>query len=181
MQGLKISARALFAGLMAALSLTGPGGPLAAESREAASSKSRPAASARVWMLPRVVKAQVGHRVSIKVRVANAAELGSAPFHVLYDPKVLKFEGGEEGPFMKSGGRQTAFFAAPTSDGNEVVVGLSRLGRGNGAAGQGLLCTLNFTALARGDAKLTFSRAKLRSSENEIVPSAFKAARIIVR
>src|SRR5207248_171822 len=118
----------------------------------------RAAAAVRVWMSPRNLRVPVGKHVSITVRVANGADLGSVPFHVVYDPKVVRFQSGVEGTFLKAGGRETAFFATPATSGNEVVVGLSRLGRGNGAGGKGNLCTLTFEAIGPGEAHLAFSR-----------------------
>src|SRR5207247_10071327 len=96
----------------------------------------------------------VGGRVSVRIRIAGATDVGSVPFHVLYNPAVLKFEGGEEGSFLNGGGRETAFFAAPTTSGNEVVVGLSRLGSGDGIGGGGELCRPTFTVIAPGDTGL---------------------------
>jgi hypothetical protein len=124
---------------------------------------------------------EVGDRVAIRIEVAGAVDVGSVPFHVLYDPAVLQFEWGEEGPFLGGDGRQTAFFAAPTSQGDEVVIGLSRLGRGNGIVGAGELCVLYFTAVGPGDAGLGFSRAKVRDSNNRIVPSSFDPVAMSVR
>ena len=122
----------------------------------------------------------VGTSVSIRVDIADATDVGSVPFHVLYNPSVLRFESGEEGPFLQGGGRQTAFFAAPTSDAKEVVVGLSRLGRGDGISGSGELCALHFTAIGPGNAGLGFAAAKVRDSENRIVPATFLPAAVTV-
>jgi hypothetical protein len=103
------------------------------------------------------------------------------PFHLTFDPRVLQFEFGEEGPFLSGDGAQTAFFAATTTDGSAVVVGLSRLGRVGGVGGDGGLCVLHFTAAAPGDAGLGFAGAKVRDSANRIVPSIFDAALLVVR
>ena len=94
---------------------------------------------------------------------------------------MLRFEGADEGPFLRGGGKQTAFFAAPTSDGASVVVGLSRLGRGDGISGGGELCTLRFSVIGAGSAGLAFDRAKVRDSENRIAPASFVAAAVSVR
>ena len=70
------------------------------------------------------------------------------------------------------------FLAAPAAGGNEVVVGLARLGSGDGSDGGGELCVLNFTAIGGGDAGLAFSRARLMDSKSRVVPSLFEAGSI---
>lgn len=130
-------------------------------------------------MVPSAVRVAVGDPLSIHVEIVGAADVGSVPFHVVYDPAVLRFEGGREGTFLKGDGRSTAFFAAPMSDGSEAVIGLSRLGAGDGIGGGGELCTLNFTAVGPGDAGLAFTRAHVRDSANRIVPAAFLPASVL--
>lgn len=123
----------------------------------------------------------VGDRVRLTVRITKGENIGHVPFHVTHDPAVLRFERGAEGGFLRGDGQQTAFFAAAQAAGDAVVVGLSRLGREPGANGEGELCTLEFTAVGVGDAKLAFSRASVRDSTNTIVVSAFRPTRIVVQ
>ena len=138
-------------------------------------------AGPRVEMAPSSAEYTTGDRVTVHVRIFNGTDVGSVPFHVVYDRRVLAFEGGEEEAFLSSDGRQTAFFAAPTTSGDRVVVGLSRLGRGDGIAGTGKLCVLHFTAIAPGDAGLAFSRAKIRDSSNGVVGASFEVRPVTVR
>lgn len=123
----------------------------------------------------------VGDRVTLTVRIAKGENVGHVPFHIAHDPSVLRFERGEEGGFLRSDGHDTAFFAAAQTAGDAVVVGLSRLGRDPGANGEGDLCTLEFTAVGAGDAKLAFKRATVRDSTNSVVISAFRPTRLVVR
>jgi len=123
----------------------------------------------------------VGGRLSIRVVIANGANVGSVPFHVLFNPAILRFEGGQEGSFLGGDGRQTAFFASATSTGDTVVVGLSRLGGGEGMTGGGELCVLSFTAVASGPSGLQFASAKVRDGANRIAPSVFGAVPVQVR
>ncbi len=132
-------------------------------------------------MIPSTDQPVVGSRLSIRVEIAGASDVGSVPFHVVYNSAVLRFEGGREGPFLQGGGRQTAFFASPMSSGSEMVVGLSRLGAGNGIGGGGELCTLDFTVVGPGDAGLAFTRAHVRDSANRIVPAVFDLAIVTAR
>jgi len=126
-------------------------------------------------------EARVGDRVTLRVVIENARDVGSVPFYVVFDPAVLRFEGGQQGPFLGSDGRQMAFFASPTSSGNTVVIGLSRLGAGDGISGAGELCALQFTAIGAGNAGFAFAREKVRDSLNRIVPGVFQATALTIR
>lgn len=125
--------------------------------------------------------AALGGRLAVRVVIDNASDVASVPFHVRYDPAVLAFNHGEEGAFLRRGGRDTAFLVAETARNDEVVVGLSRLGGGGGTSGQGELCTLYFSVVGVGDAGLGFEKASVRDAENRIVPSDFEAAVVVVR
>jgi hypothetical protein len=127
-------------------------------------------------MLLPAAQVSVGERISIRIEIADGVNVGSVPFHVVYNPDVLEFESGQEGSFLGRDGRQTAFFAAAMSNGREVVVGLSRLGRGEGIGGRGELCTLTFYVVGAGDAGLGFTRAHVRDFSNQIVPADFETA-----
>ncbi len=141
----------------------------------------RPTTPALVRMVADAAEVTVGAPVSLHMLIAEATDVGSVPFHVLFNSAVLRFERADEGSFLRGGGQQTAFFATPTSDLSSVVVGLSRLGRGDGVGGAGELCTLHFTAVGPGNAGLAFDRAKVKDSENRIAPASFVPASIEVR
>jgi hypothetical protein len=123
----------------------------------------------------------VGEQISVAVDLLFAADVGHVPFHVLFDPGFLRFEYGEEGPFLSSDGNQSAFFAAETNSGNTVVVGLSRLGPIAGINGNGTLCVLHFTAVGSGYASLTFSSATVRDSSNKVIAATFQATTIAIQ
>jgi hypothetical protein len=134
-----------------------------------------------VRMASEASELRVGTSFAVRILIEGAQDVGSVPFHVRFDPAVLRFESGAEGGFLGSDGRETAFLAAPTSSGDTVVVGLSRLGAGQGIAGGGELCTLRFTAIGPGNAGLGFASAKVRDSSNRIVPSVFQPVSLMVR
>ncbi len=121
----------------------------------------------------------VGQQLVVEVRVMQATDLASAPFHIVYDPTVLAYQGGAEGPLLASDGSGTAFLAAPSGD--RVVVGLSRLGQRAGVAGSGLLCTLRFTATSPGKSPLRFENARLVSATGGDLPVSFMSTAITVR
>ncbi|NIM61142.1 MAG: hypothetical protein GTO30_05630, partial [Acidobacteria bacterium] len=62
---------------------------------------------------------------------------------------VLQFiSPAAEGPLMRSDGANTVFLATPTGGGGELVVGLSRMGAGQGVTGTGTLAVFQFQAIA---------------------------------
>jgi len=134
-----------------------------------------------IRMLPPSAEVSVGNRLTIRIEIVDGTNVGSVPFHVVYNPAVLEYESGEEGSFLGRDGRQTAFFAAAMSNGREVAVGLSRLGRGEGVAGAGELCTLTFFVVGPGDAALGFTRAHVRDSTNQILPAEFEGLTLAAR
>ena len=115
------------------------------------------------------------------VLIEGGDNVGSVPFHLVFNSTVLRYETGVEGNFLGGDGRQTAFFAAPTSSGDTVVVGLSRLGGGDGIGGGGELCALRFSAVAVGASPLVFQSAKVRDGDNRIVPAVFVPGSVAVR
>ena len=123
----------------------------------------------------------VGERVSVVIEIKNGADVAHAPFYVDFNPKVLRFESGEEGSFLGRDGKQPVFVSAATSDGASVAVGLSRLGRVQGITGSGDLCVLHFTAVNPGDAALGFSKAVVKNSRDQEIPSSFEPALVVVQ
>jgi len=144
------------------------------------SAEPEPAGPALVRMAANPSRVSAGQRVSLTFEIASATDVGHVPFHVTFDPSVLQFEVGEQGPFLGSDGSQTAFFASATSDGASVVVGLSRIGRVRGVDGSGLLCVLHFNAVGPGDAALAFARNKVRDSSGNVTLALFQTTQVIV-
>ncbi len=162
------------AGLLGFIGLVDPAAIAAAEGKPG---KDR----VRVQLSVAPSRVEVGDRVAVTVSIFGATDVAHVPFNVTFDPSVLRFEGGSEGSFLRGGGADaTMFVAAPSRRGGMAVVGLSRLGQEPGVDGDGPLCTLEFIAVAAGDAALAFSDATVRDSANRIVPSRFQPVRLTV-
>jgi hypothetical protein len=154
----------------------GPGRP-----RPGDRSDEDPPSLATVRMIPSANEPSVGDVVSIVITIDGATQVGHTPFHLHFNPQVLRFEFGAEGSFLGGDGQPTAFFASATSDGGSVVVGLSRLGRVPGIAGSGDLCMLQFSVVGAGNAGLSFARAKVKDPNNQILPAVFQPVAVIAR
>jgi len=118
--------------------------------------------------------------VPVVVEILEGTDVGHVPFHLAFDPRVLRFEGGDEGDFLRTDGSPTVFYATNASSGDAVVVGLSRLGHGPGIDGSGALCVLNFVAIGTGTTQLRFKLAAVKNSGNAPMPSAFESGSVSV-
>ncbi|HTP64011.1 MAG TPA: tetratricopeptide repeat protein [Geobacteraceae bacterium] len=101
--------------------------------------------------------AGINQQFSVAVTVANAANLFSAPFVLSFDPAILDFVDGSEGPLLKSDGKPTVFQAALAKQAGQITVNLSRSGNVGGVNGAGALALLKFRAKGRGAANLGFA------------------------
>jgi hypothetical protein len=119
--------------------------------------------------------AGVGNEITVRIFISQAGHVGSVPFHIAYDPKVLQFERGEEGDFLKKDGASTVF-NAQASTLNEIFVAAARLGVPTGADGDGALCTLYFKTLAAGQTTLTFTAASVLDATGQLLPADFAQA-----
>jgi len=135
-----------------------------------------------VRLLPGAAAYRVGDTVQVQVVVENAQNIGSVPFHLRYNKNVLQFQSpGAEGPFMSSDGTNTVFLAGDMGGGGEIVVGLSRMGAGEGASGSGTLAIFNFLALNPGPCGFGFTGASVKDPQARNLPAAFNTAAIEVQ
>jgi len=155
--------------------------PVASQAAGREAPRPRPADGAVVTAAHDRKLVHVGDTFQVQIRISGADNIGHVPFHLTYDPAVLRFERGLEGEVLAADGNRTVFVAAANSKGDTVVVGLSRLGRVEGVAGEGVLCTLEFTAVSAGETPLAFRRASVRDPANKIQRSTFRDARLVVR
>ncbi len=135
----------------------------------------------------------IGSQVIVQVRIRGGADVGSVPFTLLFDPRILAFDAAAtvEGAFLRKDGASTVFLAAPVVDERGgtaesvqgmagIAVGLSRLGA-SGATGSGTLCRLVFRARAAGTTSLEFARARVLSSGAAALPSRFTGTAVEVK
>lgn len=140
-----------------------------------------PVGPATVRLVPSAPSYKVGDRVVVEVRIENAGNVGSVPFHLNYNRQVLEFVGpAMEGPFLGSDGTNTVFLATPTQGGGDLVVGASRLGGGDGVSGSGTVATFQFQAINPGDAGFAFAGASVKDPQARSVTATFLSAPVVV-
>ena len=141
----------------------------------------RPVGPAVVSLIPSSSVYHVGDTVVVEVVMSNANNVGSTPFHLRYNPQVLQFiSPAAEGPLMRSDGANTVFLATPTGAGGELVVGLSRMGAGQGVNGTGTLAVFQFQAIGAGDCGFNFTGAAVKDPQARNLPAAFNTAAVTV-
>ncbi len=142
----------------------------------AAPNPAAPPPPAVVSFNPQNILAKAGDLVMVQVMIGQGTRVGSVPFHVMYDPKILQFmPPGAEGDFLKRDGAST-IYNAQASTLNEVFVALARVGVPTGATGAGVLCTLQFTAVSPGSTNLTFAEAAVLDPQGQQLPAKFSPA-----
>jgi len=138
-------------------------------------------APAVVRLVPSDPVFKVGDVVVLDVFIEGAHDVGSVPFHLRYNPTVLRYlPPASEGPFLGSDGTQVVFLASDTGGGGEVVVGMSRLGGAAGVSGSGNLATFQFEALAPGDAGFAFTGASVKDPQAHALAASFSAVPVRV-
>jgi hypothetical protein len=139
------------------------------------------AGPAAVRLVPSAPSFRVGDRVSVEVRIENATNVASVPFHLRYNRQVLEFvPPATQGSFLNSDGANSVFLATDSGGGGEVVVGLSRLGGGEGMSGAGTLATFQFQAINPGDAGFAWVGASVKDPQARNVPATFLLAPVAV-
>ena len=124
---------------------------------------------------------QTGETVMVEVRIEKAANVGSVPFRLRYDPEVLRFDPpATEGPFLSADGTTTVFLASDPHGEGEVVVGISRLGTAQGAEGAGLLASFEFEARRAGNAGFAFADATVKDPQAQNLPALFDAPTVMI-
>ena len=73
-----------------------------------------------VSLRPTFSEVSTGSVVTIVVEIAEAHDVASVPFHLLFDPTVLQWQGGQEGAFLSSDGHGTVFMIARAGTGHAL-------------------------------------------------------------
>jgi hypothetical protein len=103
--------------------------------------------AAEVTLVPGAARVSSGQKVTVEVRVADAAQLLGYQMDVGYRGDIVKLVKVGEGGFLKSDGAST-FFLSPTAADRQkkskVTVAATRVGGGSGVSGSGTLAVLTF-------------------------------------
>lgn len=111
-----------------------------------------------------------GPPFTVNVVVDNVVNLAAFQFALQFDPKVLEATAVEEGPFLRSSGREVVcrdeeILAGSATLGCVTLGAPVSLGGTPGADGAGILATVEFIATGKGETSLSLQNVKLVEAE----------------
>lgn len=151
-------------------------GPSPAQQQQAA-----PASSTRLLFRPGTVDTQSGGTFTVQLDVENAQNLFAAPFHLKFDPQVLRLTEVRAGGLLSGDGKQAIFTQNVLNDTGDATVNLNRTPGTGGVNGSGALATFTFQAVGKGQTSVKFSQLGLRDSQLQPVSVAAPELPVNVR
>jgi general secretion pathway protein D len=127
------------------------------------------ASGLRLVPSPAVINTQAGGTFVVQLDVQNAQNLFASPFHMKFDPQVLRVLDARAGSFMSGDGKQTIFTRNIQNDTGDLTVNLNRVPGAGGISGSGTLVTLTFQAVKPGVTAPSFPDLLLRDSQSQPV------------
>ena len=111
------------------------------------------------------MQVQAGATFTIQLHADNARDLFAAPFHLKFDPQILKLQEIKAGNLLSSDGQKIVFTRNILNDSGDATVNLNRLPGTSGVSGSGTLAVLTFQAAKAGNAVVTFSELGAKNSQ----------------
>lgn len=125
-----------------------------------------------VILSPQSGAVRVGDTFTRSVDVKNMGKTFYAAFDISYDPNIIEYVSSTEGTVLNRNGRDATSFQVALQGGKQgrITIGITRLGNIGDVAGDGILLTLSFRAVAPGSTSVTFTNPKsLKNSGNQDV------------
>jgi general secretion pathway protein D len=135
----------------------------------------------RFSLQPGDAQTQAGGTVTLELRVANASDLFAAPFHVKFDPQLLRLTEVKPGALLSGDGRPVIFTRNILNDTGDATVNLNRTPGTGGVSGSGSLAVLTFQAVKSGKATVTFSELAPRDARLQPVAAGIPQAVVTIR
>ena len=114
--------------------------------------------------------AAVGQIVTVEIKADQVDDLVSAPFSLIFDPKLVEFVSANEGDFLRNDGGSTTFGNAVNEATGSLSVSLARAEAKNGISGGGTLALISFKAKQPGIASFAFQSSAFISSSGGPLP-----------
>jgi general secretion pathway protein D len=140
-----------------------------------------PAGNARVVFSPAQMDTRIGAPINIGVIMDNATDVASAPLTIRYDPRILKLNDVLRGDFMGSDGQQPVFTKNVLNDSGIATIQLNRQPGTPGVNGGGVLVTLQFQAVGRGNTVVNLQNLTIRNSQGLPIATGSPQAEIRVQ
>lgn len=149
------------------------------EEPESASEGDKPPQQARIIVSPTNFQASVNGAAIVNLVVVGATNVKGARMELDFPTDILKFEGAEEGTFLKMGGGQTTFNAQEARPG-AVIMDMSRSDGGT-SSGSGLVARVRFKTLKPGQARVNFGTIQYMdaSGQTSTLPGAASVVNVV--
>ena len=113
---------------------------------------------------------RVGDRMTVEIHLDAAGhEVANAPYHVTFDPAIVRIVSAVEGDFFRSAGATSAFIPSPSP--GRLIIGHSQIQSPQSVTGAGTLAIVTLEGLAPGETTLTFEHVSLADRTNDAVPT----------
>jgi general secretion pathway protein D len=141
----------------------------------------QPDSVTRLLLRPGITQTQAGGTIAIQLEVENAQDLFSAPFHLKYDPQILRLTEVKPGNLLSSDGQKAIFTRNILNDTGDATVHLNRMPGSGGVSGSGVLAVFTFQAITPGTATVTFSELPARNSKLLPIQAGIPQASVLVK
>jgi hypothetical protein len=138
--------------------------PAPAEPAPAQPGPPAPGAATRFEFRPSAAVVERGATFTVELYAANARDLFAAPFHLKFDPQLVRLQEVKAGPLLAADGRNIIFTRNILNDTGDAAVNLNRMPDTGGISGSGVLAVFTFQAVAPGQSRLMFSQFGLRNT-----------------
>lgn len=135
----------------------------------------------RLVLRPSLTQAQVGTPITIQLEIENAKDLFAAPFHLKFDPQVLRLTEVKAGGLLSSDGQKIIFTRNILNESGDATVNLNRMPGTAGIGGSGALATFTFQAVKPGVTVVTFSELTARNSQLQPIQAAIPQASVVIK
>jgi type II secretory pathway component GspD/PulD (secretin) len=138
-----------------------------------------PQQQARIIVSPTNFQASVNGAAIVNLVVVGATNIKGARVELDFPTDILKFEGAEEGTFLKMGGGQTVFNAQEARPGL-VTMDMNR-SDGGSSSGSGLVARVRFKTLKAGQARVNFGTIQYvdASGQSAVLPGAASVINVV--
>ncbi|MGC9971903.1 MAG: cohesin domain-containing protein [Bryobacteraceae bacterium] len=138
-------------------------------------------APTRLILRPSLTQVQVGTPITIQLEIENAKDLFAAPFHLKFDPQVLRLTEVKAGGLLSSDGQKIIFTRNILNESGDATVNLNRMPGTSGIGGSGVLATFTFQAVKPGATVVTFSELTARNSQLQPIQAAIPQTSLVIK
>jgi general secretion pathway protein D len=135
----------------------------------------------RLLFRPGSVQARSGSTFTLQLDADSARDLVAAPFHLKFDPQLLRLQEIAVGGLLSSDGQKVIFTRNILNDAGDATVNLNRLPGAGGVNGSGTLAVFTFQAIKPGATVVTFSELGARNSAMQPVTTDLPHAGVMIQ